>query len=180
MTPEALSRELRFGAGRFLLLRRNVLGLSLLGSSAMAVISLYQMGIIRHLPEPPLPRMDADKVDASGDAYAVLSTPDAVLGLVSYAVTAWLASVGGEDRAQTHPWLPLALAGKVTGDAIVGGKLTIDQWTNHRAFCFWCLIGAGASAASVPLVIPEARAALRQLQPGRWHRECDSGEEVRS
>ncbi len=38
------------------------------------------MGIIEHLPEPPLPYFDADKVDAAAEAYAKLSTPDAVIG----------------------------------------------------------------------------------------------------
>lgn len=160
MTPEALSRELRLGSGRFLRLRRKTLGLSLVAAGAMVPISLYQMGVIRHLPEPPLPRLDADKVDASGEAYAYLATPDALPGLASYAVTAWLAAIGGENREQTRRWVPLALVGKVTLDAAYGGKLTVDQWRKHRAFCSWCLLAAAASAATVPLVIPEALAVM--------------------
>lgn len=160
MTPEALSRELRSGSSRFLQLRRKTLGLSLLAAGAMAPISLYQMGIIRHLPEPPLPRLNADAIDAAPEAYEILATPDAVLGLVSFGVTAWLAAAGGEDRVQSKRWLPLALAGKVAIDAANGARLSIDQWTRHRAFCSWCLLAAGASFATVPLVIPEARAAI--------------------
>lgn len=57
MTPEQLSRELRLGSGRFLQQRRKVLGLSLVAAGAMIPISLYQMGVIKHLPEPPLPRI---------------------------------------------------------------------------------------------------------------------------
>ena len=56
----------------------------------------------------------------------------------------------------------MALAAKVAVDAAVAAKLTVDQWTKHRAFCFWCLVGAGASFASVPLVVAEARAALQR------------------
>jgi uncharacterized membrane protein len=162
MKPEALSRELRSGSGRFLQLRRKALGLSLVAMGAMAPISLYQMGVIKHLPEPPLPRLNADSVDAAAEAYAILATPDAALGLVSFAVTAWLAAAGGEDRAKKHPWIPLALAGKVAVDAANGGRLTIEQWTKHRAFCSWCLLAACASFATVPAVIPEARAALKR------------------
>ncbi len=162
MTPEQLSRELRLGSGRFLQQRRKVLGLSLIAAGAMMPISLYQMGVIGHLPEPPLPRLDADAVDASAEAYAILATPDAVLGLGSFAVTAWLAAIGGEDRARTHPWVPLALVAKASLDALFGAKLTVDQWTRHRAFCSWCLLAAGASVATVPLAVPEARAALHQ------------------
>ncbi|MBA2753267.1 MAG: vitamin K epoxide reductase [Chloroflexia bacterium] len=162
MTPEQLSRDLRLGSGPFLRQRRRILGLSLVAAGAMMPISLYQMGVIGHLPEPPLPRLDADAVDASAEAYAILATPDAVLGLGSYAVTAWLAAAGGQDRVRTRSWIPLALAAKVGIDALVGAKLTVDQWTRHRAFCSWCLLAAAASVATVPLVVPEARAALRR------------------
>jgi uncharacterized membrane protein len=160
MKPSALSRELRSGSGRFLQLRRKSLVLSLIGAAAMMPISLYQMGVIRHLPEPPLPKLDSDAVDAAPEAYQYLSTPDALLGLVSYSVTAWLASMGGENRAKTQPWLPLMLAGKVAIDAANSGRLTVDQWTKHRAFCSWCLLASYASFATVPFVIPETRAAL--------------------
>lgn len=163
MTPEALSRELRLGSGRFLRLRRKVLGLSLVAAGSMMPITLYQMGVIRHLPEPPLPRLDADAVDAAPEAYAILATPDAVLGLGSYAMTAWLAAIGGEDRARTQPWIALALAVKVALDTAIGAKLTVDQWTKHRAFCSWCLLATAASIATVPFVIPEARAAMTRL-----------------
>ncbi len=71
--------------------------------------------------------------------------------------------MGGTDRANTRPWLPLLLAAKVAAAAAVAGKLTVDQWTKHRAFCLWCLLAAGATFAQVPLVVPEARAAIRQL-----------------
>lgn len=164
MAPERLSRELRLGSSRFLRLRRRVVSLALVASGAMAPIALYQMGIIRHLPELPLPRLDADKVDAAAEAYAVLRTPDAVLGLVSYAGTAALAAMGGEQRARSAPWIPLAMAGKVLLDAAFAAKLTVDQWTKHRAFCSWCLLGAAASLVAVPQVIPEARAALNHVR----------------
>jgi hypothetical protein len=71
---EALSRELRLGSGRFLTQRRGIVGLSLLAAGSMGLITLYQMGIIRHLPEPPLPMLNADKVDASAEAYSRFSS----------------------------------------------------------------------------------------------------------
>lgn len=164
MNPDALSRQLREGTSDVLGRRRGVVAWSLVGIAAMGPIVLYQMGLIKHLPEPPLPRFDADAVDASGEAYAILSMPDAVLGIGNYAVTMGLAAAGGADRATERPWLPIALAAKVGIDAAVAAKLTVDQWTKHRAFCFWCLIGAGASLASTPLVVAEAKAALAALR----------------
>ncbi len=164
MTPEELSRQLREGSGGFLRQRRVVVGLSLIASTAMGVIAPYQMGLVRHIPEPPLPWLDADRVDAAPEAYGMLSTPDAILGLVSYAGTMSLAAMGGEDRAATQPWIPLSLAAKVAADTIMAAKLTADQWTKHRAFCSWCLLASAATFATVPYVVPETRAALARLR----------------
>lgn len=164
ISPRALSRELRLGNSRFLRQRRTTVVLSLTAMGSLGAVSLYQMGILRHLPEPPLSHFGADTVDAADEAYATLSMPDGVLGLVSYAVTAALAAMGGEDRARSRPVLPLALAAKVGFDAVVSSKLAFDQWTTHRAWCFWCLIASGATFATVPRVIPEARAAIKTLR----------------
>lgn len=165
MKPKELSQQLREGSGEFLALRRRVAALSLVAMGSMGLIALYQLGLIKHLPEPPLPRLDADEVDAAREAYAHFSTPDAVLGLQSYAFTLRLAAQGGEDRPTERPWLALALAAKVAFDIILGAKLTRDQWTKHRAVCFWCLLATAASFAMGPLVIPEARVAFRQVRP---------------
>ena len=117
MHPEQLSEQLRHDTGSFLEHRRGIVGLALGAAASMGVIALYQMGILKHLPEPPLPGLDADKVDASGEAYEKLATPDALLGLGSYAATAILAGMGEKDRATTRPWIPLALGDKVGVDA---------------------------------------------------------------
>jgi uncharacterized membrane protein len=162
-----LSRELRRGDGEHLELRRRVIGLSLVSMGSMALIVLYQTGVIRHIPEPPLPGFNADKVDGSAEAYQILGMPDGALGLVSYASTLMLAAAGGKNRARTAPWLPLALTAKATADAAQAAKLTVDQWTKHRAFCSWCLLAAGATFAVVPATLPETRSALRNLRGGK-------------
>lgn len=158
-----LSAQLRRSDDRLLRYRRQIAGLSLVSSGAMAVVVLYQLGLIKRLPEPPLALLDADAVDAAPEAYARFETPDAALGLLSYALTLVLAAAGGEDRAGTRPWLPLLLLGKTLLDATEAGRLTVDQWIRHRAFCLWCLMGAAATMGTVPLALPEARAALQQL-----------------
>lgn len=163
MTPLALSQELRHGSGAFLTRRRAIVGLALANMASMGLIALYQVGLIAHVPEPPLPHFDADKVNGSADAYAILQTPDAILGLGSYAATMALAAMGPADRAQTRPWIPLALAGKILFDAAQAGRLSLNELTKQQAFCLWCLLTTGATLATVPLIAPEARAALRTL-----------------
>jgi len=162
--PEALSRQLRKGSGKFLPQRRGVIGLSLIAAGALEVISLYQMGLIKRLPEPPLPHFDADKVNSSAEAYRWLSTPDAFLGIGSYAATMTLAAMGSPNRAQEQPWIPLALAGKVGLDAALGVVQFLMQARKLHTYCSWCLASSGASFATLPLVIPEARAALKHLR----------------
>lgn len=133
----------------------------------MGVVAAYQNGLFRHLPEPPLAVLDADRVDASGEAYQLLKTPDAALGLSSYALTLVLAGAGTARRVEERPWLPLAMAAKVAADALGGLYLTAEQASKHRRFCSWCLLATVASVAMVPQVLPETRAALRQLRPSK-------------
>jgi uncharacterized membrane protein len=159
-----LSRELREGRGEHLAGRRRVVALSLVSMGSMAVVVLYQMGLIRSIPELSLPGLNANKVDASPEAYGILGMPDGALGMVSYATTLMLAAAGGKDRARTAPWLPLALTAKASVDAAQAAKLTWDQWADHRAFCSWCLLAAGATFAVVPAALPEAREAWRNLR----------------
>jgi len=164
MTPKQLSRQLREDEDHSLVRRRGIVACGLAAAGAMGVITLYQIGIIKHLPEPPLPGFDADKVDASEEAYSYFQTPDAFIGLGSYAATMGLAAMGAKNRAETRPWLPLVLLAKTTADAAQAARLTIDQWTKHKAFCFWCLLAAAATFAALPLAVPEAVEAVNHLR----------------
>jgi len=143
--------------------RRGIVALSLVSSAAMGAIALYQTGIIEHLPDLPLPRADADKVDASAEAYSRFDTPDAILGLGSYAATMALAAMGGADRATETPWVPLAMAGKIAFDVANAARLTIDQFVKQKAFCTLCLTAAAATFAMLPLAVPETVEAIRSV-----------------
>lgn len=143
--------------------RRGIFGLFLTAAAAMGVIALYQIGILDHVPEPRLPHLHSDAVTSSAKGYALLETPDSVLAMGSYAATMALAAMGSPKRAKTQPLLPLLLVAKVGFDATVAARYTVDEWRLHRALCFWCVIASVATFASVPLVLPEARRALRTL-----------------
>lgn len=160
---ERVSDDLRRHSGALLDRRRRVAALSLVAAGAMGGVAAYQNGLVRWLPEPPVGVFDAEKVDASGEAYALLRTPDASLGLMSYGATLALAGMGTRQRCVDTPLLPLVLAGKVLLDALGGLYLTAEQATKHRRFCSWCLVASVASVAMVPQVLPEARLALSQL-----------------
>ena len=160
---EILSQQLRNSSSLFMQLRRGILGLSMVSALAMQLISLYQMGIIKHLPDPPLPHIDSDKVDASPSAYEKLETPDAILALANYAVTMTLTGMGAPDRAKTQPWIPIAMAAKIGFDTYEAAQLYINHVKVQKVFCFWCITAASTTALAVPLAIPETYAAVRNL-----------------
>jgi vitamin K epoxide reductase family protein len=158
-----LGREMREGVGGFLNRRRKGVGLCLAGIASLGVVTLYQTGILKHLPDPPLPGFNADKIHGSAQAYRMLALPDAVLAVGSYAVTLGLLAMSGAERAMEHPWVPVAAAGKAAIDCLLSAKLTADQATKLRALSIWSLIVAATTFATLPLAIPEARGAMRRL-----------------
>jgi uncharacterized membrane protein len=146
----ALSDEMRTGTDPSLVRRRRIVALELGAAAAMGIAAAYQTGVIARVPEPNVPGFDADKVDASAEAYQLLGMPDATLGLLSYATTLALAAAGGATRDRPR-WLSVALAAKASVDAAYAGKLTADQMTKHKALCSWCLVAAAASFAAAPI-----------------------------
>lgn len=163
-TPEQLSRDLREGQSADLSRRRWVVGLSLLGVAMGQIVSLYQTGVIRRLPDPPLTIFDSQKVDASAYAYKRLATPDALLMVLTYGVTAALAAAGGQDRATRTPWLPLLTAAKVLTDTATAAELAREEWGENRKLCAYCQVATLASVASLFFALPEARTAWGALR----------------
>jgi uncharacterized membrane protein len=158
---EAVSDALRRGAGPYLQGRRRAALLQTAAAAALSVVGLYQFGVLRTVPELRLPGLDANRVDASGEAYEILRTPDSALGIASAGVSLVLAGMGSAQRHEEQPWIPLALLAKSVVDAAGGVYLFAEQLTKHKRVCSWCTVSAGLLLATVPAVLPEARAAWR-------------------
>lgn len=137
--------------------------------AALAPVTLYQLGIVRHLPDPPLPGFDADKVHASPQAYPVGSIPDGAIGIASYGVTLALSLAASPERSQRRAWLPLALAAKVGFDLTQVVRLTWIEIAELRALSCWSLFAGAATLSCIAPALQEARAALRSaaLPSGR-------------
>ena len=165
MSPDQMGREWREGTGDFLDRRRKIVGLSLFSVGAMGLLGLYQVGLLRKVPEPP--GFDAEKINGSAQGYALLATPDALLAVGSYAATAALAAMGPPDRAEATPLVPLAMGAKALLDAALASALLVSQPIKHKAFSFWNVLSAGAVLASAWLSWPEARAALHTVRRGK-------------
>jgi uncharacterized membrane protein len=163
MEPKQLSHELREGTSSDLERRRWIVGLSSVGASMAQIVTLYQMGVLKQLPDLPIPFVDSDRVDASEYAYSRLNTPDGPLMLVNYGITAWLTTTGGENRAKENPLIPIAMGVKLLIDAIAAAELAREEWSENKAFCEYCQVATPCSFASLALTTPEVLTAVQTL-----------------
>jgi hypothetical protein len=163
MEPKQLSEELRQGKNPDMSRRRAIIGLSMLGGSMGQIVTLYQTGIVSHLPSLPVPLFDADRVDAANYAYSRFNSPDGPIMMLNYALTAWVASAGGLDRARRNPLLPIAMGIKILIDSGVSLELAREEWSENKALCDYCQVATVCSVASLVLAIPEVLTAVRTL-----------------
>ncbi len=110
---------LRTGHNQDLDTRRKVIFLSALGLVDFSIISLYQTGVIKHLPDLPHPLFDSDKVNASEKAYR-FGAPDGPISATVYGLTMALASAGGGENASRKPIFDVLLGGAIAGNAAGG------------------------------------------------------------
>jgi len=111
---------------------------ALLASCCAAVATLipvaaHQLGILGHLPDPPLSIFASDQITESKAAHP-LGVPDGVLGLGSY--TATLTLVG---LAHAQPKARRLLALKLLGDGSMAGFNVVRQMVAFRKLCSWCI-----------------------------------------
>ena len=163
MDPKQLSQELRNGSTPDLDRRRQIIGLSLLGATIGELITLYQTGVVDELPTLPGSFFDANKVDASNYAYSRFNSPDGPTMTINYGITAWLASMGGENRVQEQPLVPLAMGAKLLFDAFLTAELAREEWSENKALCEYCQVATLASFASLAIAMPEITSAVQTL-----------------
>jgi uncharacterized membrane protein len=161
--PQRLREELQNSERSDVNLRRAVIGLSLLGIGAMTAVSLFQTGIVKHLPDPPIDGFDSDKVNSSDTAYA-LGVPDGTLSLASLAANIPLAAFGGENRAEEQPLIPLAIAAKASVEAVVAGWYFYQMPTKEKAWCGYCIVGALTNWGIAALTLMEAKKAWKSMK----------------
>ncbi len=163
VTPRERSRDLRLRTDPDLR-RRWLVGLSVASVALGQIVTLYQTGILRRLPDPPVGPFDSERVNASDYAYKRLQVPDAVLMMGTYALTAGLAAAGPQDRAEREPLLPLAMAAKTAFDVATNLKLAQEEWAGNKALCAYCQAASVISMVSLVLALPEASRGLRALR----------------
>ena len=143
--------------------RRAIVIASLFGMGNMAVVTLLQIGVVKHLPDPPLHSFDSDKVNSSETAYA-LGTPDGTLSLAGLAMNLPLAGLGGISRAERTPYVPIVAAVKSGIEAVAAGWYFYQMPSKEKKWCAYCIAGAIANLTVFALTLPEAARALKHLR----------------
>jgi len=142
--------------------RRKIICLSAIGLVDFSIISLYQTGVIKHLPDLPHPLFDSDKVNASKDAY-MFGAPDGPISAVAYAATMVLASAGGSKNTGRSPVLDVALGATIAGNAAGGVYYLYDMIFKQKKICLYCVAGAAINIASAIIIFPTVLKSLKKL-----------------
>jgi uncharacterized membrane protein len=161
--PQAVRRGLERSADPSVRRRRVLATVTLLGIASMVPVTLRQLGIVRHLPDPPIPGFDSDKVNTSTNAYR-FGTPDGPLAIAGLAANLPLIAYGGRDRTDALAWAPIALSLKMAVDAAISAWYFWQMPAKEKAWCGYCIAGAAASISAFALSLPEARDAARRLR----------------
>lgn len=162
MDAIAIRNELRDGNSKPLDARRKVILLSALGLVDFSIISLYQTGILRHLPDPPHPIFDSDTINASEEAYQ-FGAPDGPVSAVAYATTMVLASAGGSEKTGRKPAIDLALGATVAGNALGAIYYLYKMIFEQKKICPYCVTGAAINIASAIIIAPTVARSARQM-----------------
>ena len=163
-SPAALRRSLRETSTPEILLRRAIVGASLIGTACMAITTLFQAGMVKHLGDPPLKGFDSDKVNASDLAYG-WGMPDSPLSMGSHAAAIAIATYGAADRAETQPLVPLASTlAALPAAATAARYLFHDMPVREKAWCPYCIVDALAHLAVLGFSLWESKKAIDRLR----------------
>lgn len=162
MRTAAIRQELLTSDSEHLNRRRKVIALSALGLVDFSLISLYQTGIIKRLPEIPFKVFDSNKVNAAPDAYK-MGAPDGTVSAVVYASTMVLASAAGTEASGRKPIADVLLGGAVAGNAAGAAFYLYNMIFHQKKICLYCLTGAAINFASAAIIAPTVIKSLKKL-----------------
>lgn len=127
--------------------RRQIAALAAAGLVDFSLISLFQMGYIKKLPDLPGKLFDTAKVNTAEDAV-FLGLPDGVIGLAGYTATMLLAMAG--IRFKKHRRLiDGALGAVVLGQAAGAAQYMVNMTTVQKKACIYCIAGAAINFAAI-------------------------------
>lgn len=120
--------------------RRKIGLYSAIGLLDFIPISLYQTGVIRHLPDFPGKLFDSDYVNASKDAQ-VAGLPDGPISMLMYAANLVLVTGALKEKKKRNIFDYL-LAANSLGQAAGGAFYLYTMATKQKKVCLYCVTGA--------------------------------------
>lgn len=149
-SEESVVEEIRNTKGKETLYRQQIAALSAAGIVDFSVISLYQLGVIKKLPDVPGDIFDSNKVNASADAQ-ILGLPDGPVSLAMYAANLVLAA-GAIRKAEKRNIFDYLLAASALGQAAGGAYYLYNMAAVQKKVCVYCVTGALLNFATlIPL-----------------------------
>lgn len=133
--------------------RRKIIALAAIGAVDFTLISLYQTGIIRRLPDIPLKVLDSNAVNASEKAYKT-GLPDGTSGLTMYGLIMMLAAYGGKRGIGRKRVIDLALLSTIAAGSVGALQYLYDMAFKEKKACLYCVTGAMVNFMMLPLAWP--------------------------
>ncbi len=162
MDAEKIRKELRDGRSDELTRNRRIVALAAAGLVDFTIISLYQSGVLRRLPDLPGKIFDSNQVNAARKAYA-LGLPDGTTGAALFAVNMMLATAGGSRRSGRPAWMDLLLGASAVSGAGAAFQYLYDMVFKQSKACPYCIVGGLAHFGMVALMAPQGWRLLRKI-----------------
>src|SRR5439155_16208228 len=125
-------RRRRRGCGLEAQAMNSVIALSAIALADFALITLRQLGIIKHLPDPPGRWFDSDKINTSKAAHP-FGIPDGALGAAGYAANIALAATGRRRLLKVA----------TVAQALAAAYYLREMLFRQKKLCPYCLVGIG-------------------------------------
>lgn len=130
--------------------RRQIATLAAFGLMDFSLISLFQLGYIKELPDLPGKIFDSKQVNSSEDAV-IMGIPDGPISLTSYAATILLATAATSSKSNSRA-IDIGLAAVLLGQAAGAAQYMYKMAFVQKKICLYCVAGAVINfAALVPL-----------------------------
>ena len=144
----------------------------MLASSATTIallipVALFQTGLIKTLPDPPLDCFDSERITTSKIAHP-FGVPDSLLGIASFGVTFALIVLARRNRTARS-----LLGGKLALDAAAAAFNASRQVISFGKLCSWCsgtALAAGVTACAGGETMHQAFDLTLQMSRQLYHR----------
>jgi uncharacterized membrane protein len=148
-----IRHELLFGDDAWLRDRRRIATVAACLAAELAIVGLRQYGVIRRLPDPPLPFVDSNAVTTSRAAYP-LGIPDAALAVTGCGALIALATARGSERTGRPQLLDRALAAAGVVGGLSAAAYVGDMVLRQKRVCVYCLAAATGLAWIARAALP--------------------------